>query len=117
MHLRHRNRNFTFTTTKLLFILFCTMTNLISCCTGAQARRSTMMENGLPKESGMKAFWNDAKARFGFKSAQEPLPRNDPFYGCNSTVEELKKGDYSPGALLRKRGIYLTIFSNMMLMK
>ncbi|PWN36665.1 LIP-domain-containing protein [Meira miltonrushii] len=68
------------------------------------------MENGLQKESGVQAFWLDAKARFGFKSTREPLPRNDPFYGCNSTVEELKKGDYSPGALLRKRGIYLTDF-------
>lgn len=68
------------------------------------------MENGLEKESGLKSFWNDAKSRFGFESAQEPLPRNDPFYGCNTTIEELKKGNFLPGTILRKRGIYLTDF-------
>jgi Secretory lipase len=85
------------------------MLNFFSSCSSSRVKRE-LMENGLEKESGMEAFWRDTKARFGVKSSREPLPRDDSFYGCNATVEGLKQGNYSPGTILRKRGIYLTDF-------
>lgn len=85
------------------------MTSFFSSCAGFSVKRS-VMENGLPSESGIQSFYQDAKAFIGMKSAKEPLPRDDPFYGCNSTVQELRQGNIAPGTVLRKRGIYLTDF-------
>lgn len=66
------------------------------------------MENGLPKESGLTNACRDFRSKFGFKGSKEPLPQDDPFYGYNATVEELKP--HAPGTILRSRAIYLSDF-------